>query len=114
RNITQSQNALGLPIGTVAGLMSLCDLYIGNDTGPMHLAASVGTTCVAIFSARAPRGHWYPLGEKHLIFRDDIDCAGCHFQTCDVRKLECLDFIQPQDVLNACSNLLTKNISSRG
>lgn len=42
--------------------------YLGHDSGPMHLAALAGTSCIAIFSARAKPGVWFPHGEGHHIF----------------------------------------------
>jgi ADP-heptose:LPS heptosyltransferase len=43
-------------------------LFVGHDSGPMHLAAAAGTQCVAIFALRNPPGQWFPLGEGHSIF----------------------------------------------
>jgi heptosyltransferase-3 len=42
--------------------------YLGHDSGPMHLAALVGTPCVAVFSARAKPGVWFPRGQNNRIF----------------------------------------------
>jgi heptosyltransferase-3 len=42
--------------------------YLGHDSGPMHLAALVGTPCVAVFSARAKPGVWFPRGASNRIF----------------------------------------------
>lgn len=42
-------------------------LFLGVDSGPMHLAAAVGVPCVAVFSARARPGVWYPAGNGHRI-----------------------------------------------
>ena len=64
------------PLGSAA-ILERCALYIGNDSGAMHLAAMVGTPCVAIFSARAAVGLWYPFGERHTVLREETECAGC-------------------------------------
>jgi ADP-heptose:LPS heptosyltransferase len=40
-------------------------LYMGHDSGPMHLAASVGTPCVCVFSRHNLPGWWFPLGRGH-------------------------------------------------
>jgi|SRR5579862_391378 len=42
-------------------------LFLCHDSGPMHLAASVGTRCVAVFSRRNPPGKWFPFGGNHRI-----------------------------------------------
>jgi heptosyltransferase-3 len=48
-----------------AAILGQAALFLGHDSGPMHLAAAVGTPCVAIFSARCPPGQWFPSGERH-------------------------------------------------
>ena len=45
------------PIDAVAALLSLCDRYVGNDTGVLNLAAAVGVRCVGIFGASMPLRH---------------------------------------------------------
>lgn len=47
----------GLPIDTVAALLSVCDHYVGNDTGVLNLAAAVGVPCVGIFGGSMPLRH---------------------------------------------------------
>ena len=49
-----------------AALLRQARLYIGHDSGPMHLAAAVGTRCVTIYSAQSPPGQWFPFGEGHI------------------------------------------------
>lgn len=49
--------AIGLPIDAVAALLSLCNRYVGNDTGVLNLAAAVGVKSVGIFGATMPLRH---------------------------------------------------------
>jgi heptosyltransferase-3 len=51
-----------------AAIMGQAVIYLGHDSGPMHLAALVQTPCWAIFSARAKPGVWFPHGDNHRIF----------------------------------------------
>ena len=63
----------------VAALIATCDVYIGNDTGPMHIAAAVGTPVVALFgSTNQVRSG--PYGEMHSVVHADMDlgCNPCH------------------------------------
>ncbi|MDO8679542.1 MAG: glycosyltransferase family 9 protein [Acidobacteriota bacterium] len=53
-----------------ASILSECATFIGNDSGPTHLAALVGIPCVAIFSARNAPGQWEPLGQNHIVLED--------------------------------------------
>ncbi len=49
-----------------AALLRKARLFVGHDSGPMHLAATVGTPCVSIFSARNPPGRWFPRGDANI------------------------------------------------
>ena len=82
-------------------------LYVGNDTGAMHLAAAVGTRCVAIFAAREPGLSWHPYGEGHVVLRHDaVPCANCYLTECTVERLRCLTAIDVGAVWAACRRLL--------
>lgn len=82
-------------------------LYVGNDTGAMHLAAAVGTPCVAIFAAREPGRSWHPYGDAHVVVRrDDVPCANCYLSECTVEGLRCLTAIDVDAVWEACRAML--------
>jgi heptosyltransferase-3 len=82
-------------------------LYVGNDTGAMHLAAAVGTPCVAIFAAREPGRSWYPYGDGHVVVRrGDVPCANCYLTECTVEGLRCLTAIDVETVWAACRAVL--------
>lgn len=54
-------------VGQLAGLLARCDLLVSNDSGPVHVAAGVGTPVVSIFTRDQPGinpQRWRPLGEK--------------------------------------------------
>jgi heptosyltransferase-3 len=102
-------NAAG-KLGLRASIEGLrrCAIYLGNDTGTMHMAVAAGRKCVAIFSSRAHPGQWYPYGTGHRVFRTQIDCEGCQLVECVERKMECLMRIEPDDVIRAAAELLTE------
>jgi ADP-heptose:LPS heptosyltransferase len=97
----RSVNMVDLGIWDTAAVLERCCLYIGNDTGTMHLAASVGTSCVAIFSARDNPGRWEPAGAGHLVLRRDVPCAGCVLSECTEHQNICLTSIPADEVLAA-------------
>lgn len=99
-------NAAGeLNIRQAAAALEKCRIYLGNDTGTMHLAASVGTPCAGIFAAIDLIGRWHPFGENHIILRERIECEGCHTPVCPFNN-ECLTGISTEKVLAACEKLL--------
>jgi heptosyltransferase-3 len=100
-------NAAG-ELGLRASALALkrCALYVGNDTGTMHLAAAAGTKCIGIFSARDWPGRWDPYGSGHKVLRASIECEGCKLIECVDRKNECLSRISPREVVAACEDSL--------
>ena len=79
-----------------------CPLYIGNDTGTMHLAAAAGARCIALFSARDHPGIWEPYGSEHVVLRKDVPCAGCFLIRCEEQQMACLMQIYVDEVFRSC------------
>jgi ADP-heptose:LPS heptosyltransferase len=105
RALGRGVNAAGkFSIRESAAAFSLCKLYLGNDTGPMHLAGLVGTPCVAIFSAIDYPGRWYPSGDRNIILRKTVPCEGCHSRNCKFNH-ECLE-TSVDEVYEACLKVL--------
>jgi ADP-heptose:LPS heptosyltransferase len=83
-----------------------CRLFVGNDTGTMHMAAAAGVPCVAIFSARNPPGKWFPYGTGHRVHRVAVSCEGCNLDVCEHEHLRCLTAICPEEVIASCEEVL--------
>ncbi len=68
----------------LAYLYSNCDLLISTDSGPMHIAAAMGCSTIALFGPTAP---WRtgPYGKGHVIIRDEIACSPCFKKKCNHR-----------------------------
>ena len=88
-------------------VMKLATLFVGNDTGPMHMAASVGVPCVVAFSARDYPVKWYPSGSKNVIFRKDVACSPCISEVCTNNNL-CLDLIGIEELWSGVSKFLIR------
>ncbi len=82
-----------------AAAFARAQLFIGHDSGPMHLAASVQTACVAIFAARNKPRVWFPYGKQHRIVYHQTDCWGCGLETCIVERKKCITSITVGEVL---------------
>jgi heptosyltransferase III len=99
-------NAAGeLNIRQAASALQKCELYVGNDTGTMHLAASAGTKCVAIFAAIDFPNRWIPFGEGHKVFRETVECEGCYVENC-FNNRKCLDLVSVEKVYNSCIKVI--------
>jgi ADP-heptose:LPS heptosyltransferase len=90
-----------------AAIFTKCQLFIGHDSGPMHLAASVGTPCVALFSARNIPRQWFPRGEGHRIIYHRTDCAGCGLEVCGEHAQKCMTTIKVDEVVAAVREVLS-------
>lgn len=91
----------------MAALLQKARLYVGNDTGPMHLAAAVGAPVVGIFSARDFPDKWYPAGPGQIVLRQDAPCSPCFKEVCD-QDLICLKSISADQVLSAVGQQLSR------
>jgi len=81
-----------------AALLAHARLYLGHDSGPMHLAAAVGTPCVAVFSSRNLPGEWFPYGTQHRMLYQAIWCQGCGLEVCIERNKACIRSITVDQV----------------
>ncbi|MFH1994628.1 MAG: lipopolysaccharide heptosyltransferase II, partial [Nitrospinota bacterium] len=71
----------GVSLKTLGALLKRCDLYVTNDSGPMHIAAAVGTPIVAIFGSTDP-SESAPLSDLYTIVRKEADCSPCWKREC--------------------------------
>lgn len=89
-----------------AAALARAAVFLGHDSGPMHMAASVGTPCVAIFAARNKPRVWFPFGARHRILYHRVDCWGCELETCTEQRRKCLLSITVDEVLAAVAAVL--------
>ncbi len=89
-----------------AAAFARAELFIGHDSGPMHLAAAVGTPCVAIFAARNIPRQWFPFGAQHRVLYHRVSCWGCGLETCIEEQKRCLLSITVDEVLAAVQEQL--------
>ncbi len=87
----------------LAAIFRRCDLFIGNDTGPMHLAALSGTPVVAVFGPTDPVENAPWPGVAHAVVRRDVRCD-CPRRRCLTRA--CFDAVTVDDVLDGALRLL--------
>jgi heptosyltransferase II len=76
-----------------------CDLLLTNDTGTMHLAASLGVPVVAIFGSTEPELTG-PLGSGHIVLRKKVECAPCFLRECPI-DFRCMKRIEVSEVVEA-------------
>ncbi len=93
----------------LTALLRRAALVISNDSGPMHLAAAVGTPVIGIFGPTEPR-RVGPYGPANVALKKDFPCRGCDRQRC-AHAQQCLTSISVDEVLGAALALLRSRAS---
>lgn len=86
-------------------LLGKCDLLIANDTGPVHMAAAVGTRCLVIFGPTRP--DWTgPYGEGHRVIMRKLPCQPCLKHKCPRGDHACMKSITAAEVADAAMEMI--------
>jgi lipopolysaccharide heptosyltransferase II len=87
----------------LAALYEKAALVVSTDTGPMHLAAAVGTPVVALFGPTAP---WRtgPYGTGHQLIKAELECSPCFKRRCETT--DCMYQISVDQVLKGVQKVL--------
>ncbi len=93
-------------LGELVALLERVSLFIGPDSGPMHLAAATGRPIVALFGPTLP-AHFGPWKAKAIILEKPFPCRPCRQRSCPEKEFPCLRTIKPEEVLAACLELLS-------
>jgi lipopolysaccharide heptosyltransferase II len=91
----------------LAALLRRSNLLVSNDSGPIHLAAAVGTPVVAIFGPTDP-SRIGPYGDGHVVLRKEIDCSRCTRRRC-VRDALCMKAIDVSEVFEAVRAVVNRS-----
>ncbi|WPD23939.1 MAG: glycosyltransferase family 9 protein [Candidatus Electrothrix scaldis] len=103
-----------LTLPQAAALIQQSSLYIGLDSGPMHIAALARTPVVALFGPTHPSrvGPYSPSGNEHRIVRaKGLDCLECRKRTCS--HISCMRKISPDMVHQAAFSLMQDSSAKR-
>ncbi len=90
---------------SLMALVSLCDLFITNDSGPMHLAAALDTPQIALFGSTDEIATG-PYSSKALVVHKHVECSPCLLRECPL-DLRCFDRIKVDEVYELAKTTLT-------
>ena len=99
-------------LGELRALVDRAALYIGGDSGPMHVAATSTVPIVSIYGPTLPArsGPWrHPMWPVASVEVEGLACRPCDQRVCAPGDFRCLTGIEPQVVLDAAERLLTTN-----
>jgi lipopolysaccharide heptosyltransferase II len=86
-----------------AALIEAAPLVISNNTGPVHIAAAVGTPVVVLYALTNPQHT--PWHVPNRVLYHDTDCKYCYKSVCPEKHHNCLRLVQPEEVVEAACDL---------
>lgn len=87
-----------------------CSLFITNDSGPMHIAATYQVPTVAIFGPTKHKETSQWMNKKSIIVRHDMACAPCMKRECPLKHHECMKNITALEVIESLKRLYHLNL----
>jgi ADP-heptose:LPS heptosyltransferase len=105
--LTSAVGLTDLPM--LARVIAACDLLIGNDSGPHHLAASLGVPTLGLHSGVVDANEWSPRGPEAVALRRRMRCSPCYLaerNDCP-RSVVCLNESTPGQALTMVHMLVT-------
>lgn len=92
-------------------LLKICRVLLTNDTGPMHLAAALGTPVVVPFGSTSPEltGPGLPRDTQHHLLAADVPCTPCFRRTCPI-DFRCMDAITVERAVGAVLEALAPQV----
>ncbi len=86
-------------------LLKEVDFMIGNDSGNLHMAASVGTPVIGLYGPM-PFEKWKALGDKNILIKSDLPCMPCGLRKPCPNNKACLNNIGVETVIHAIDDIL--------
>jgi len=97
-----------LNLSELIALISRCDLFISNSTGPIHIAAALGKFTVGFYPKiiSCSKERWAPYTNKKLVYVPQIECENCTREQCE--KLNCMESIDINKVYSDIKKVLVQ------
>ena len=89
---------VGMPLRKVISIISQCDIFIGNNSGPLHIASALKLPTVSM-AGPTLFPLWLPYGEGHIVLKKELDCSPCNKGVCKDHR--CMKMIQVEEVFEA-------------
>jgi len=98
-------NCSGTDIRQMSALISMADLFVGPDSGPMHIAGAVGTKSLVLFGSVPPEARINHYPTHRAIVNESMSCLGCWYAACKY-NVECMSGLQPSLVFDKIKDSL--------
>jgi heptosyltransferase-2 len=102
KNLAALNLAGATSLGELCAALKFCRVLLTNDSGPMHVAAALGTPVVVPFGSTSPEltGPGLPGDSQHQLLRAGVPCSPCFLRQCPI-DFRCMTGISVQSVVDA-------------
>ena len=108
RDLSGFEIRRGMPLGELKSLLQGARLFVGNDSGPAHIAAAFGVPCVVIFGS-SDSSSWRPWRTTHRVAETAWDCKPCPGDRCYAfDEPRCILSVDLGTVVRAVAEVLTE------
>jgi ADP-heptose:LPS heptosyltransferase len=96
-------------------LLRACALYVGNNSGPKHIAAALGVPTIGIHSGVVDAIEWGPIGQRSVAVRRNMSCSPCYLARLEdcPRGFACMNGLEPMAVQEVAEQLLGRRVERR-
>lgn len=106
RNVRNYQNLAGkTTVIELMGFISILDLLVTGDSGPMHIAAAFQVPTISIFGPTSDLETSQWMNRKNMILKKNLDCQPCMKRTCPLNHHNCMKQIKAQEVLELINKI---------
>jgi len=95
-------------------LFDQCDFYIGNDSGPAHLAAIQGLPVLVIASGTNDIRLWHPWTKPLFVAHHPVPCSPCEARECPLKHHDCMEKITVEQVLDQFKTMQSQTVRLAG
>ena len=104
------------PLRQLPDLLRACALYVGNNSGPKHIAAALGVPTIGIHSGVVDAIEWGPIGKRAVAVRRNMTCSPCYLARLEdcPRGFACMRGLEPTSVQEVSEVFLARPVEQLG
>ncbi len=97
-----------LTLAELAATIEWADVFVGADSGPAHLAATLDRATVVLFSGTNSAEVWQPIGSRVVVMQHSVACAPCHRTHCPLAGHPCMSGVLPARVFDEVREMVAR------